>query len=211
MAVRLSALCTAAFYPSGRFLVLISVRDWVDRRTIVRLEGLGKLKKIHLIGTRTRNFPASSTVPQPTTLTGTPICKGNMWNYQILPMYKVFILANQRHLTMATYGWNMLWEGTGTIISCIVDGNILYEITDGSLFYYIHTIFFMLQFPVYISKEYFKAHDILYFKSTLPFGITKYCMQRKFRKELLEVKIWGGGLKTDVQAANIYYRKLCLH
>jgi hypothetical protein len=31
----------------------------------VRLEGLGQLKKIHLIGTRTRDLPACSIVPQP--------------------------------------------------------------------------------------------------------------------------------------------------
>jgi hypothetical protein len=43
---------------------------------LVRLEGLGQLKKIHLIGIRSRDLPACSIVPQPTTLprapTGTP-------------------------------------------------------------------------------------------------------------------------------------------
>jgi hypothetical protein len=34
------------------------LRGRVDSRAIVRLEGLGQLKKIHLIGTRTRDIPA---------------------------------------------------------------------------------------------------------------------------------------------------------
>jgi hypothetical protein len=38
----------------------------------VRLEGLGQLKKINVIGTRTRDLPACSTVPQPTTLQRAP-------------------------------------------------------------------------------------------------------------------------------------------
>jgi hypothetical protein len=33
----------------------------------MRVEGLGQLKKIHLLGTRTRDLPACSIVPQPTT------------------------------------------------------------------------------------------------------------------------------------------------
>jgi hypothetical protein len=44
MAVRLSALHTGHFLPSGKFLVLISVRGWVDPKAIVQLEGLGQLK-----------------------------------------------------------------------------------------------------------------------------------------------------------------------
>jgi hypothetical protein len=44
MAVRLSALHASHPLPSGRFLVLISLKGKVDPRAIVRLEGSGKLK-----------------------------------------------------------------------------------------------------------------------------------------------------------------------
>jgi hypothetical protein len=42
MAVKLSALYTGRPLPPGRFLVLISARDWVDPRAIVQLEELGQ-------------------------------------------------------------------------------------------------------------------------------------------------------------------------
>jgi hypothetical protein len=70
MAVRLPALRASCPSPSPQvsFLVLISVRGWVNPRATVRLEGLGKLKKSNnFIGNWTRDLPACSIVPQPTT------------------------------------------------------------------------------------------------------------------------------------------------
>jgi hypothetical protein len=72
MTVRLSALRAGRFLPPRRFLVLISVRGWVESRAIVRLEGLGKLKKSTSSRTRTGDLPACSLEPQPTTLPRAP-------------------------------------------------------------------------------------------------------------------------------------------
>jgi hypothetical protein len=73
MAVRMSALCAGCPLTPGRFLVLISHRDWVHPRAIVRLEGLCHLKKSNaLIGNRTHDLPACSIVPQPITLPRAP-------------------------------------------------------------------------------------------------------------------------------------------
>jgi hypothetical protein len=63
----------SAFYPLGSFPVLISVSGCVDPKVLMRLEGLGKLKiSNYLIGNRTRDLPACSIVPQPTTLPRAP-------------------------------------------------------------------------------------------------------------------------------------------
>jgi hypothetical protein len=82
MTVRLSALRAGRSLPQGRFLVLISVRDLVDPRAIVRLEGLGKVKNSnYLIGILTGDLPACGVVPQPTTLPRAPIsyeCRINL-------------------------------------------------------------------------------------------------------------------------------------
>jgi hypothetical protein len=72
MYVRFWALLAGRFLPSGRFLVLISVKGWVEPRTIVRLEGFGKFKKITSSGTRAGDLPACSIVPQPTMLPRSP-------------------------------------------------------------------------------------------------------------------------------------------
>jgi hypothetical protein len=52
-------MCWPLFTPQKDFLVLSYFRGWVRPKTIVQLEGLGKLKKFNdLIGTQTRDLPA---------------------------------------------------------------------------------------------------------------------------------------------------------
>jgi hypothetical protein len=64
---------------------------------MVRLEGLGQLKKIHLIGIRTRDLPACSIVPQPTTLPRDPErCKAEQIPlYLSLPLFKDAVLEQR--------------------------------------------------------------------------------------------------------------------
>jgi hypothetical protein len=71
MTVRLSAL-GAVHSPPRIFLVLISARDRVDPRVIVRQEELRQLKKRNDIGSRTLNIPVFNIVPQPNMLPRAP-------------------------------------------------------------------------------------------------------------------------------------------
>jgi hypothetical protein len=84
MAVRLSALRAGSPLLPRKFLVVISVRGWVDTRAIVWLEGIGELKKSNeIIGTRNRDLSACSVVSQQTTLQCAPnVLRGILiyWN-----------------------------------------------------------------------------------------------------------------------------------
>jgi hypothetical protein len=62
----------AALYPQEDSWNSFLLEAESTPRTIVWLEGLGKLKKINLIGTLSRNLLACSIVPQPTMLPRAP-------------------------------------------------------------------------------------------------------------------------------------------
>jgi hypothetical protein len=92
---RLSAPLAGRFLPPGRFLVLVSLRGWFDTRTIVRLEGLSKLKNSTSFITRTGDIPACSIMPQPTTLPLAPL--------QISPVNKCKFLYNISFVQQRSY------------------------------------------------------------------------------------------------------------
>jgi hypothetical protein len=129
MAVRLSALRAGYPLPLGIFLVLISVRGWVDPKAIVWLEGLSKLKKKFndLVGTRTRDLLICSIVPQPTTLSRAPhlskrdsnrtlhfiSCSSLSWeapSFRLTMIYSPFVKPESSwHYSQKPRYWKLSW------------------------------------------------------------------------------------------------------
>jgi hypothetical protein len=68
--VRLSALGTGCFFPHERFLVLISVRGWVDPWVIVRPQGLSYWK-----------LPVTPSGIEPATFQLLAQCLNHLWQY----------------------------------------------------------------------------------------------------------------------------------
>jgi hypothetical protein len=94
MVVRLSAPRDDCPLPLGRFLVLISVRGWVDPRATARLEGLGPMKN-----------PMTSSRIEPATFRLVAWCL-NQLRYRVHHINNIYLLK----LDLIRYFSNNFWK-----------------------------------------------------------------------------------------------------
>jgi hypothetical protein len=99
--VRLSALHSGCPLPLVNLLVVISVRDWVNLKRVVLLEGLGALRNFNdIIGSRTRSLSACSMMSQPSRL-----------QFSVIPVFGL----NSDDLHNVTWPWFQHLSPTGFV------------------------------------------------------------------------------------------------
>jgi hypothetical protein len=98
MAVMLSALRAGRHLPARRFLVIISVRGWVDPRVIVQLDGLGRLKNTQWPHRESNPRPSDLCLNgnKPMSLLNDDDDENNSKNFLVFPSNKVSAIIHMR-------------------------------------------------------------------------------------------------------------------